>query len=84
VKASANVLVKDNLGNPTSGVTVQAQITGSWNYQSVSAVTGSDGIAVIISSTKKASSSTFQVCVNNLQPSGSLWYNSSANKVTCG
>jgi hypothetical protein len=32
IKASANVLITDNLGNPTSGVTVQAQITGSWNY----------------------------------------------------
>jgi hypothetical protein len=77
------VLITDNLGNPTSGVTVQAQITGSWNYQSVSAVTGSNGIAVIVSSTAKASTSTFQVCVNNLLPSGSLWYNSSANKVKC-
>jgi len=76
-------LVKDNLGNPAAGVNVQAQITGNWNYESVSGQTGSNGIATLVSSTSKTNSGSFQFCVNNLQPTGGLWYNSSANKVRC-
>lgn len=82
VKASSNILILDNLGNPAAGVTIQTQITGSWNYQSVNVVTGSNGIATVVSTTALSTPVTFQVCVNNLI-SSTLWYNSSANMVRC-
>jgi hypothetical protein len=80
-KGQAQVTVKDSCGNPVAGVTVNGSFTGSF-AETLSAVTGSDGVATLTTTQAKKGTLTFTFCVNSLSHS-TLSYNAAANVETC-
>jgi beta-glucanase (GH16 family) len=79
-KATASVLVHNNLGVPVSGATVTGTFSGSHN-QTVTATTNSSGIATLTTSVT-SNAPSFTICVNSVSHA-TLTYNSAANVETC-
>lgn len=79
-KATATVLVHDDLGAPVSGATVTGTFTGSHN-QTVNATTGTNGTAVLTTSVTHSSPS-FTICIDQVAHP-SLTYAPAANLETC-
>ena len=79
-KATAAVTVVDESGQLLSSATVQGEFTAA-TTDSVSAVTGTDGQATLISSSKRGGG-TWSFCAKNVARSG--WtYDATANLATC-
>ncbi|WP_370477323.1 LamG-like jellyroll fold domain-containing protein [Tamlana flava] len=78
---SAEVTILDNLGNPVSGATVFGSFSGSWN-ESHNAVTGSNGVAYLQTSSTLKGGVAVNFCVDNVSH-GSLAYDDTQNVITC-
>lgn len=62
---TASVTVLDDLGQPVSGATVTGNFSGSFN-ESGSGVTGSDGVANIMTTTTQSGGVTVDFCVTDV------------------
>jgi hypothetical protein len=81
-RGRAEVSVVDDLGDPVPGAVVTGTFTGSFN-ETVSATTGSDGVAVLLTASKRKGGLSFEFCVDGLSFAG-LVYDPSSNSATCG
>jgi hypothetical protein len=72
----------DDLGNPAVGYTVTGDFGGDFSDTGRSAVTGTDGTAVVTTAGTGRGKLTVTFCVSNV--SGSLPYDANDNTVTCG
>ncbi len=80
-KGRATVVIVDDQGAPVSGATVTGTFSGDIR-QTLSAVTGADGVAVITSDRTNKPPLSFTFCVDDVTASG-FTYDSAANVETC-
>ena len=78
---NATVTIIDDLGQPVPNVTVTGTFSGSFNDQGT-AITNSEGKAIIQTSTSAKGSLIVEFCVNNVVHS-TLAYDSSSNLISC-
>lgn len=78
---TAAVTILNDLGAAVQGATVTGTFYGSFSEQ-VSAVTGSDGNAILQTTTSSKGSLVVDLCVDNVSEP-SLTYDSATNSVTC-
>ncbi|MCM8568646.1 family 16 glycosylhydrolase [Gramella jeungdoensis] len=78
---TATVTVIDDLGNPVEGASISGTFSGSFSEQAT-AITGTDGTAVLQTQASAKGSVTVELCVDAVSHS-SLIYDSSSNVITC-
>tara|TARA_R100000935_G_C2832973_1_gene166285 strand:+ start:74 stop:2554 length:2481 start_codon:yes stop_codon:yes gene_type:complete len=77
----ATVTILNNLGQPVANATVSGTFSGSFSYQG-SAITASDGKAIIQTPVSAKGTLTVEFCVNNVVHS-TLSYDSGSNVISC-
>jgi PKD repeat protein len=78
----AFVTIRDDQGNTVVGVTVRGDFTEDVGDSGVTGITGSDGVAELVSGNQKKGKVKFTFCVDDVT-GGALGYESGDNLISC-